>query len=305
MSDDRKDALAKVVKRIEQLLAKATSLRDTAANYGDNAAAAYEAEAMQFMNKVQELLAEHNLTMDDLGKGDDIPVIRDGDFITWFAGYTKPLFSAVARMYFCGYFFKSFEKWEVEAHLDELREPIRKLFVGSRSRTYLQHHFIGEKHNVIVARYMCEHILAAMEAVCRVEVQWKHNRHTGRRILDRHGQPVPETSSSKKSEFRYKFMNGCQWAICERIAERLKATQDGTLKGVTNLPALRSLHDQAQDKVSDFMNANFDVKQKKSMVKVTADGAVLAGFRAGQGIGLDQQVANPVAEDSHQIAGAK
>jgi hypothetical protein len=103
-----------------------------------------EAEAELFMNKVQELLAEHNLTEADL-KEEDKPGINETFFpvsvdVSWF----RSLASVVAKMYFCKIYLR------------------HKNVVGRKTQqTYYV--FVGRDNNRYIAASMFDYLMKTMD----------------------------------------------------------------------------------------------------------------------------------------------
>ena len=257
MSDDVKKERQKVVDRIVKILALARNNPN-------------EHEAALAADMVQELLAKNNMTELDLPSGTAVhEVIRDNDFLTYYSGWIKPLLNAVAKLYFCGYFYESFKTEDIKRNGFDVSHA-RKLYVGSNSLTYLRHNFIGEEHNVVVAKAMGEYLISTMETLVR-EAQ----------------KAVP---TAKRAAFKYAFMNACSIRLAHRLAERMKTTSEGT--GKTNLPALRSLYQQAQDASDAYIaeELKLKVKKKNSLVRFGSNEGARAGHEAGNRIGLDTQV---------------
>jgi hypothetical protein len=258
VNDEQKKELQKVIERIEKILALSQNNPN-------------EAEAASAADKVQELLAEYNLTMSDLGngKGETEVIIRDNDFVTYFAGWIKPLLNSVARLYFCGYLYESFPTAFIKR--EGLDKHARKLYVGSNSRTYLRHNFIGAEHNTVVAKAMGIYLIDTMEKLVKDALK-----------------TVPV---SEKTSFKYSFMNACAFRLAARLAERMQAT---ATKGTTNLPALLNIYEAANKKNQEAMAGMFPnmSKPKTSLVRFNSTAGHKAGWEAGEKIGLDTQVDN-------------
>jgi hypothetical protein len=266
---DNNDPRRKVVEKIAALLAKATSLQETANLHSEEAAAAYLMEAASYSEKAHALLAEHNLSMSDLGVREE-DILHDNDLLTYFAGWIKPVMNSVAKLFFCGYYYESFPTDFIKRQgFDKIA---RKLFVGANSRTYLRHNFIGKDVNVLVAKQMAEYLISAMERACK--------------------ESQTSVPAKERGAFRYSFMNACAARLCRRLLERqLQTSATGVHEGKTNLPALRSLYEQAQDMFDKWAEANVpQMTKKKSLTRISHEKGARAGLVAGDRIGLDEQI---------------
>lgn len=254
MSDLNQDQ-SRIIERIKKLLALA----------GNNP---NEEEALLASAKVQELLAEYNLSMSDVrGSNNRSDVIRDSDLLTDYSGWVKPLMTSIAKLYFCGYFYESFPSDWIQKN--NLHQGSRKLFAGGHSRTYLRHNFIGEGHNIIVCKNVGEYLISAMER------QYK--------------KAVKNIPSNQKSSFQFSFFNACAARLCVRLLER-KMTTSTTASG--NLPALRPLYDQAEEMFEEWKKntEGLNLKDKKALIKIHNEAGARAGIKAGNEIGLDHQI---------------
>lgn len=80
--------MEKITKKVKALLDKA------------NDAAATQAEAESAMAKAFELLAEHNISMGDLEKGEGAQDVAVGDY-AWNQYWQKTVWTAIGHLYFC------------------------------------------------------------------------------------------------------------------------------------------------------------------------------------------------------------
>lgn len=103
-----------------------------------------ENEAAVASEKAQALLAEHNLSMTDIKSGTEkgSDFIIDGETITNARPWRRSLGSAIAKLYFCTYFFTT---------------------IGGEDR----HSFVGAKHNIEVARLMFDYLTKTVDRLAR------------------------------------------------------------------------------------------------------------------------------------------
>jgi Protein of unknown function (DUF2786) len=225
-----------------------------------------ENEAALAAERFQEILAKYKLTLSDLGEVS--ATIRDNDFLTDRAAWIKPLLNEVAKLYFCGYFSEAFPAdWIRKNGFDK---TARKLTAGGHYRIYLRHNFIGKQIDTIVAKQVGEYLIAAMESWCKTEEK---------------KQPRGERTS-----FRFSFMNAASTRLCVRLAERRLGTSSGTYTGTT-LPALNTIYEKAQEEYEKWKQGqDMKFRTKKSLAKIHNQVGALAGYKAGDAIGLDTQL---------------
>lgn len=227
-----------------------------------------EHEAALAAEKVQTLIAKHNLTMATITGDTRVfdNFILDDACITYFSGWVKLLMNAVAKLNFCGYYFTSIDT--PYARAEGLDRHARKLYVGSNSRTYLIHNFIGEDVNILGAKLLGEYLIETMEIMVKLELK-----------------KVPV---SEKTSFKYSWMNACTYKLCARIAERMETT---SVQETSGLPALLSMYEKARQNADAFLDSkNIKRKTKNSMTKFNHTAGWKAGYKAGEEIGLDTQV---------------
>jgi len=255
MTETTEQNRQKIIERIEKLLALSQSPNEN--------------EALAAAEKAQAMLAEYNLSMSDIGQIRD-QTIKDNDLLTDRAGWVKPLLSQVAKLYFCGYYYQTFPaEWVKKNNLDKNN---RSLLAGGHGRVFLRHSFIGEKINIIVAKNMSEYLITTMEKMC-IERQ-------------------KTVSIKERLSYRSSFMNACAAQLCYRLRQRLVESSQSGIKGNgTNLPALRSLYEQAQNAVDNYLETEgVKLKQNKNLTRITNYKGMLAGQEAGDSIGLDNQI---------------
>jgi hypothetical protein len=252
MSDERKERES-AIRRIKALL---------------ETAGRTEAEIDACSGKVQELLVKYHLSMSDVAKAGDT-IIRDTDFLTDSSEWIKSLLNGVAQLYLCGYYYETFPADWIEKH--GLNDGLFPLIAGNHRTAYLRHNFIGKPVDVTVAKAMGQYIARAMQTLCREEVR--------------------KWPTKERPAFRVSFMNACTARVRYRLHQKLLEAQESGIPG-TNLPAVRSLYEQAQDAARDYLRQQGILPDPKatSLANIEHQGGAVAGWKAGDRIGLDQQV---------------
>lgn len=241
---------SKVLDRIKKLLALA----------GNNP---NEAEASAAMEKVQAMLAEHNLSMSDVSthdKAEDGFVI-DGTLETDSRPWRRQLAVLVGRMYFCTYFF------------DHRYEPRSDRACGYVR--YDVHNFVGARHNVAVVHLVFKYLNDAITRLAKA----------GAKSL-----PVKE-----RAPYMNSFRHACADRLCFRIEAHIAAASRGDVKKAngTNLPALASLYENTQLQIIAYMDEQLGegatyVPADRS--KSTSFLGKIEGDKAGKTISLKSQV---------------
>jgi len=230
-----------------------------------------EGELERHSEMIAELLVKYHLSMSDIPSSEvkKDPVVKDSDLLTDRTEWVKTLMGHVAKLYFCGYYFEAVRTKYVKAlGLDKINIP---LYGGGHANFYIRHSFIGREVDITVAKMMGEYLVKSMMAICREEQK-----------------KVP---AHERTSFRYSFMNACTWRLCHRLQEKLHAAQNEGVIGTTNLPAVRSIYEQAQDAYREWLKGEgIELKSAKSVAKITHSGGARSGYDAGDRIGLDQQV---------------
>ena len=231
-----KEMQDKLIDKIRKLLALAGSPNEN--------------EAASASEKAQALLAEHNLSMSDVKSGTEkgADFIINGDTVTNARPWRRSLGATIAKLYFCTYFFTT---------------------VGSDDR----HSFVGEKHNIEVARLMFEYLTKTVDRLSR----------DGSRKVPAHER------SGYKTSFRW----ACSQRLCHRLMDRIRDTSQHETKTATGntLPALASLYDQTKRQLDIYIEQKVG-KMRPSRTKAKFHNArgTMEGREAGNSIGLDAQV---------------
>lgn len=222
-----------------------------------------EQEAQEAANRAHAMLAEFNLTLSDVeargGKSED-NFITDDQLMTESVPWRRPLGTMVAKMFFCSYMFAYHKKWTSERACGYIR--------------YDKHYFIGARHNVEVAKHMFQYLSDTIE-----------------RLADEGAK----TCVGNRSSFRTDFKSACAGRVCSRIQTRIDESKRGPTiveSSGNTLPALASLYDQTEKKLKLFIKEQHPgskVSKSRGRASSYSEGAH-AGRRAGDSIGLDQQV---------------
>lgn len=237
----------KLIDKLRKLLALADPTRG-----------ATEAEAASAMAKVQSLLAEHNLSLSDLETGPSGPRIKeDKELRTDSRPWRRALAISVARLYFCDHFYS-----------------FHKEFTAKRSCGYIRydvHHFIGEEHNVLVAKIMFLYLIGAISALAT----------SGSMKLEPKARTPYVTS----------FQHSCSARLCVRIMKLIEDARKGQVKDEAgrNLPVLASLYDTAAAANKAFLDRTSPGLEEKDnkRTKVNSALGVLEGHAAGNTISLN------------------
>lgn len=219
-----------------------------------------ENEAAAAAEKAQALLLEHSLTMADVQGGEDNEMVWDTEMRTDPYPWRRPLGTMVGKLYLCQYLFSTIPKTEKSS------QDV--------------HSFIGRRANVAVAKLMFSYLIDAIDRQAKEAAR---------------GLPPKE-----QSPFRVSFRAAAAQRVCSRIVVRIEEARHGGIikrEDGSRLPALVSLYEQAKSENTSFMNDAFEnmgvnlpkVKDQKMATDLSVAGA-MAGYEAGDKIGLDQQV---------------
>lgn len=215
-----------------------------------------EAEATAAMEKAQELLAKHNLSMERVLKTSEKNFIIHEGLVGDIFAHKRRLGVGVAKLYFCKHFFRT-------VHV----ESKRKKNVYTRE----QHCFAGEAHNVAVAASMFDYLS---------------------KTIDRLAKEAADKMEDKKKywSFQTAFKTACAQRIYERISDKLHEARTPTASSGGNLPALASLYDRSEAEVEEFLASLMSFKNVKTKAQKLHLGGMVAGRQAGDSIGLDSQI---------------
>lgn len=233
-------------------------------NLSNDKQGATEAEATLVAEKVQEILAKYDLTMEDVEQRENNEDIEelcvDTGGLTFF--WRGVIQDAVASFYMCKLLHKT---------------------VGGRKRVYV----IGKPHHTAVANMMIVYLTAAVDRATKKmrDDRWKVSGDGDRRA----------TAS---------FRIGCAQRIADRLRERLVDSMSGASEISTHLPALQSMYERAAAEVKSFLEKKYPRGGLVGVVKSTMVNkkAFAEGQAAGDKIGLDNQIAQQSKPDRVLLA---
>ena len=235
----------KIIDKIQKLLALSKSPN--------------EHEAALAAEKAQELLATYNIDVSEVEAEEaKTSVIKDA-VMSKRKAWQRIVRASTARMYFCEYYYSKYQ----------VREPKHKRGFA----TYDLHFYVGEPHNIAVAKMMSEYLIATVWRLAREEAK-SHPRRERRR-------------------YRNSFVIACTYRLRARILERIR---ESSQTGVTthegrNLPALSSLYDQARHQNQDFINAHVgEIRSSGSRIRGSHFAGHSDGQEAGETINLNKQI---------------
>jgi hypothetical protein len=226
-----------------------------------------ENEAARASEKVQELLAEYNLSMSDVAEKDadgvDESIVVEKGAVTASYPWRRPLAQAVASMYFCKYFYTT------SRYTETIKNGVSKL---SRQASDT-HHFVGALHNIAVAKMMFAYLNETIDRLAR--------------------EGALTVPPSQRSPYRTTFRGMCAHRVGVRIMKRIEDSKRDGIKTTsgTNLPALLNLYQSWEDRNKAHIEREVGkmVTRKSSIANLHSKGQI-DGFNAGNNIGLDPQV---------------
>jgi hypothetical protein len=245
MTEDKK---ARLLDKIRKLLALATSPNEN--------------EAMAAASKVASLLAEHNLSMDEVtAKESNGPLLGVDGVKTSSVPWRRGIAVNVAALYFSKYVFQF---W---------KEPTTTRPCGYVR--YDLHHFFGEKHNVDIAILMFKYLMKTTERLAK--------------------EGSMKVAAKGRTSYMTSFKHACSIRLSQRLADRLAAARAGAVKSEntgTTLPALADLYDRTDKALSVFVKQSMGNTSIKKVKPTFNDMLGMAdGRAAGDKIGLDGQIA--------------
>ena len=222
-----------------------------------------EQEAAIAAEKVQKLLADFNLSIDDVEQRDSSgKVIEDGELMTSSSNpWRRRVANAIARLYFCDYF------WE-HVYADN---PNRKKGYVRGDR----HNFVGLPHNVVVVKEMFVYLVDTIERLAVEARKTQTKRVVG-----------------SLSAYEHSFRTACGDRVANRIWARYEeqTAPPAGLLVKSNVPAL---YTRLSAEVNDYMEKNHKaLTVKKPRGKHSSLAGAIDGAKAGERIGLDTQIAD-------------
>lgn len=230
-----------IQQKIQALLALATS-----PNEGEAAAA---------MDKAQELLAKHNLSMKDVvsEEGASKYKIVQGKVGDVFA-HKRTLGVAIAKLYFCKYFYSV-------VHAESK---------GGNTYKREQHCFAGEQHNLDIASIMFDYLVVTIDRLAKEAADQLEDK-------------------SKYWGFQTAFKTAAAIRVGNRVMDKIRACTAPTTPG-GNLPALASLYDRSDSEIRAFLESQMSLSVGKTKKQMYDAAGLRAGRVAGDSIGLDTQI---------------
>lgn len=246
MSETSKD---KIIEKIRKLLALSQSPNEN--------------EAMAATEKAQALLAEYNISMDQVqGKaatpGDDFVI--DSEITTESRPWPRAMLSALAALHFGKHFFS-------HVYTPNLKRA------NGYERTD-KHSFVGAPHNVEIIKMLAKYLLDTVERLAKDAGAQVHVK--------------------QRSAYVTAFKDACAARIAERLVQRRKdAMRGGVIKTSTGntLPAMLNLYQQNAVVLHEVLRKKVGgLKASRSRVPLSSQIGAQDGRSAGDRVGLDAQV---------------
>ena len=234
----------RIVDRIRKLLALSASPNEN--------------EAALAAERAQELIAEHMVSMSEIGqaaKGGADKIGVDNTFMTSARPWRRQIGVALADLYFCKYGF----------------QPMRK---PGKKRIYDAHTFVGTESNRQVVQVMFAYLLTTVDRLAR--------------------EGAKRVPAQDQSGYMGSFRIACALRLSERLRAKKKVTEENktmTSTGTT-LPALRSTYLAEQERIAAFVKETYEEQWTESKSRMRAKNlrGYSDGNRAAESIALDQQV---------------
>ncbi len=218
-----------------------------------------EHEAALATERAQELLARYNIDMTEVEQKLDEGKIGQVEVMERTEAFARTIRQAIARLYFCEYYY----------YTQRHESPVNP---GKWVR--FDHHFyVGESHNVEVAKMMSDYLVATIIRLAR------------KGALD-----YPRI---ERKTYRGSFRVACSRRLAMRIAERIleSRNKEMVMSDGRNLPALANLYDVRSDQNKSWIAENVgEMRTKKSRAKESNIHGSMDGMAAADSISLDQQV---------------
>lgn len=230
-----------------------------------------ENEALAAAAKAQELLAAYNLDMADIGdtSHQDMFEIDDG-YVTASQPWRRVIAANVAVLYFCDHFYEFNRKWTDARKCGYVRSD--------------RHHFVGQRHNIIVTKEMFAYLCDTIERLTREARARMHN----------------QLAKGELSSFATSFRNACADRVGQRLyAKYLEQTRTPpaglVTKHKTTLPALYQSVEKALEQFMTNVAPMVNREAKSRAVSKSVLG-IAEGMAAGDGVSLDMQVEHDKAD---------
>lgn len=223
-----------------------------------------ENELAAAWGRVHVMLAEHNLTMEEVGALPHDDMGMGSVQTTKCEPWRRNIGSMVGQMYFCIYFYHD---------APEYGKPKNRVDV---------HYMAGEVHNVKVAAIMFNYVCNTIEALAK-------------EAIDKLPPKVGRSGTNRK-KYRETFIDACANRVCIRIKERIDAAKRGSAQDWhgNTLPVLASEYDRKLLEAKNFMDQQYgmsdNAKKEVNLPVITDMRGLREGVAAGNKIGLDTQV---------------
>ncbi len=235
----------KIIDKIQKLLALSKSPN--------------EHEAALAAEKAQELLATYNIDVTEVEAEEAKTSVAQGSVTSRRRAWQRVVRVSTARMYFCEYYYTSYEAEALH----------RKRGVAQ----YDLHFYVGEPHNIAIAKMMSEYL---------IDTVWRLAREGAR-----------EYPKKERNRYRKSFANSCSFRLRNRIMGHI---QESSRTGITthegrNLPALASLYDQTRHRNKAFIEDKVGkLGAGKGRMSSSHTAGYLDGLEAGDTINLNKQI---------------
>lgn len=227
-----------IIEKIKKLFAKA------------NDKSVSEAEAEMFMKKVQELLAEHNLSEDVLGQVDHEPINTEMYPIKYNGSWFHRVALMVSHYYFA------------DVYRTTMSDK-SKVFLDASGFKYRQvpyYAFVGKKHHRMVAIQMFEYAVKTFERLAK--------------------------DKGMEGQNKTDFFKGACVRMAHRLYLEIEARKAPSVNNPGNLPALIDAEKKA---IEEYLSDIKMKKANKTNLKGNRT-AFEAGVNAANGVSLTTQV---------------
>jgi hypothetical protein len=241
---------AKIVDKVRKLLALSTSPNEN--------------EAASAAEKAQALLAEYNLSVEEIkqdgSRVEDI-FITKARLRTPSVPWIRYIGGACAALYFCKYYYTHDYVYTAQRKCGYIRKDI--------------HSFVGAEHNIAVADMMFEYLIKTVDRLSKEGQKSVHPR--------------------ERTSYDTSFKQACSLRLASRIKERIEAAKQGKVKSETtgkNLPALLNVYERTEKALKEHLDKTVKLRKSRKQPIASNSRGVADGRRAGDSIGLDPQVGN-------------
>lgn len=230
----------------DAIVSKITKLLQLAGNNSS------EAEADAALTKAHQLLAEHNLSLDDVkpqqqNKAEVFEEIITEDQQLSSGLWRRNLAFSVADLHFC-----------------------KMLAVAAQNKVI----WIGTKTNITVGKSIFAYLQNTIIRLAKREITWN----------------LAAASTAEKTRWKSQFCEGCVLRLRSRISALLAETKNDTLTISARGNTLPAILDQNEKRIDSFMAVKFtNIRQGRRRVHRSSD-ALNAGYKAGGEISLNRQI---------------